>query len=194
MTSSPLNFRNSILVTLLNCMLFIPFCCSACCLSLFFVTAVFLIFSVNFSISSRISAAVVAALYAALPILSQGKKWALLCSTWRHSISLSTLYRRSSLCSRLSLLVVGDTKGVAFGGLVEAPLRPSTKKRYQGSNNTFVFTNASGYPVIFRPTCANRYFTLCSTVYLALGGGSHFALYLDSDLLIVKTLVDCDGC
>nr|KAJ0192831.1 hypothetical protein LSAT_V11C800454640 [Lactuca sativa] len=29
----------------------------------------------------------------------------------------------------------------------------------------------------------NRYFTLCSTEYLALGGGNHFALYLDSDLL-----------
>nr|GEW10254.1 hypothetical protein [Tanacetum cinerariifolium] len=80
-------------------------------------------------------------------------------------------------------VVVGDTKGAVFGGLVEAPLRPSTKKRYQGSNNTFVFTNASGPPVIFRPTGANRYFTLCSTEYLALGGGSHFALYLDSDLL-----------
>lgn len=124
-----------------------------------------------------------AALYAALPVLSQGKKWVLLYSTWRHGISLSTLYRRSSLCSGLSLLVVGDTKGAVFGGLVEAPLRPSTKKRYQGSNNTFVFTNAAGPPVIFRPTGANRYFTLCSTEYLALGGGSHFALYLDSDLL-----------
>ncbi|GKD58009.1 oxidation resistance protein 1-like protein, partial [Tanacetum coccineum] len=104
-----------------------------------------------------------AALYAALPVLSQGKKWALLCSTWRHSISLSTLYRRSSLCSRLSLLVVGDTKGVAFGGLVEAPLRPSTKKRYQGSNNTFVLTNASGPPVIFCPTgviCMDSVFVL----------------------------------
>ncbi|GKD82116.1 oxidation resistance protein 1-like protein, partial [Tanacetum coccineum] len=94
--------------------------------------------------------------------------------------------------------VVGDTKGAVFGGLVEARLRPSTKKIYllryflitmRGSNNTFVFTNASGPPVIFRPTGANRYFTLCSTVYLALGGGSHFALYLDSDLFIVKALV-----
>lgn len=28
----------------------------------------------------------------------------------------------------------------------------------------------------------NRYFTLCSTDYLALGGGNHFALYLDGDL------------
>ncbi|KAJ9541118.1 hypothetical protein OSB04_027624, partial [Centaurea solstitialis] len=88
-------------------------------------------------------------LYVALPSLSQGKKWVLLYSTWRHGISLSTLYRRSNLCPGLSLLVVGDRKGAVFGGLVEAPLRPSTKKRYQ---------------------------------YLALGGGSHFAMYLDSDL------------
>nr|XP_043632363.1 oxidation resistance protein 1 [Erigeron canadensis] len=123
------------------------------------------------------------ALYAALPVLSQGKKWVLLYSTWRHGISLSTLYRRSSLCSGLSLLVVGDRNDAVFGGLVEAPLRPSTKKRYQGSNNTFVFTNTPGCTVVFRPTGANRYFTLCSTEYLALGGGSHFALYLDSDLL-----------
>ncbi|CAI9285525.1 unnamed protein product [Lactuca saligna] len=70
-------------------------------------------------------------LYVALPVLSQGKKWVLLYSTWRHGISLSTLYRRSNLCPGLSLLVVGDRKGAVFGGLVEAPLKPSTKKRYQ---------------------------------------------------------------
>nr|KAJ0203349.1 hypothetical protein LSAT_V11C500267040 [Lactuca sativa] len=122
-------------------------------------------------------------LYVALPVLSQGKKWVLLYSTWRHGISLSTLYRRSNLCPGLSLLVIGDRKGAVFGGLVEAPLKPSTKKRYQGSNDTFVFTNTPGRPVIYRPTGVNRYFTLCSTEYLALGGGNHFALYLDSDLL-----------
>ncbi|CAI9282711.1 unnamed protein product [Lactuca saligna] len=109
-------------------------------------------------------------LYVALPVLSQGKKWVLLYSTWRHGISLSTLYRRSNLCPGLSLLVVGDRKGAVFGGLVEAPLKPSTKKRYQGSNDTFVFTNTPGRPVIYRPTGVNRYFTLCSTEYLALGG------------------------
>ncbi|KAH9299589.1 hypothetical protein KI387_031271, partial [Taxus chinensis] len=46
-----------------------------------------------------------------------------------------------------------------------------------------VFTNVSGTPVTFRPTGANRYFVLCSNDSLALGGGGHFALYLDGDLL-----------
>ncbi|QHO19796.1 TLD domain-containing protein [Arachis hypogaea] len=49
--------------------------------------------------------------------------------------------------------------------------------------STFVFTNISGHPVIYRPTGLNRYFTLCNSEFLAIGGGSHFALYLDGDLL-----------
>ncbi|WCJ31876.1 TLD-domain containing nucleolar protein [Euphorbia peplus] len=121
-------------------------------------------------------------LYASLPALVQGRKWLLLYSTWRHGISLSTLYRRSMLWPGLSLLVVGDKKGAVFGGLVEAPLRPNNK-RYQGTNNTFVFTDIPGRHEIFRPTGANRYFTLCSPDFLAIGGGGHFALYLDGDLL-----------
>ncbi|KAF6140674.1 hypothetical protein GIB67_013967 [Kingdonia uniflora] len=91
-------------------------------------------------------------LYVSLPALVQGKKWVLLYSTWRHGISLLTLYRRSMLCPGLSLLVVGDRKGAIFGGLVEAPLRPSNKRKYQGTNNSFVFTNTSGHPVVFHPT------------------------------------------
>ncbi|XP_004288205.1 PREDICTED: TLD domain-containing protein 2 [Fragaria vesca subsp. vesca] len=122
------------------------------------------------------------ALYSSFPVLVQGRRWLLLYSTWRHGISLSTLYRRSMLWPGLSLLVVGDRKGAVFGGLVEAPLRP-TNKKYQGTNDTFVFTNTSGDPVIYRPTGANRYFTLCATDFLAIGGGGHFALYLNSDLL-----------
>ncbi|KAK0608585.1 hypothetical protein LWI29_032845 [Acer saccharum] len=121
-------------------------------------------------------------LYASLPGIIQGRKWLLLYSTWRHGMSLSTLYRRSMLWPGSSLLVVGDRKGAVFGGLVEAPLRP-TNKKYQGTNSTFVFTDTPGHPVIFRPTGANRYFTLCSTDFLAVGGGGHFALYLDGDLL-----------
>ncbi|XP_054805402.1 uncharacterized protein LOC129308350 [Prosopis cineraria] len=121
-------------------------------------------------------------LYASLPALIHGRKWMLLYSTQRHGISLLTLYRRSLLWPGLSLLVVGDRKGAVFGGLVEAPLKPSNKK-YQGSSNTFVFTSTSGYPTVYRPTGVNRYFTLCSPDFLAIGGGGHFALYLDGDLL-----------
>ncbi|XP_028779798.1 oxidation resistance protein 1 [Neltuma alba] len=122
-------------------------------------------------------------LYASLPALIHGRKWMLLYSTWRHGISLSTLYRRSMLWPGLSLLVVGDRKGAVFGGLVEAPLKPSSKRKYQGTNNTFVFTDATGHPTVYRPTGVNRYFTLCTTDFLAVGGGGHFALYLDGDLL-----------
>ncbi|XP_052191177.1 uncharacterized protein LOC127800545 isoform X2 [Diospyros lotus] len=122
-------------------------------------------------------------LYLALPALVQGRKWVLLYSTWRHGISLATLYRRTMLCPGLSLLVVGDRSGAVFGGLVDGPLRPTNKRKYQGTNNSFVFTSKSGHPVIFWPTGINRYFTLCTTDFLALGGGGHFALYLDGDLL-----------
>ncbi|KAK4791620.1 hypothetical protein SAY86_032033 [Trapa natans] len=122
-------------------------------------------------------------LYASLPALVQGRKWFLLYSTWRHGISLSTLYRRSMLWPGLSLLVVGDKKGAIFGGLVEAPLQPTNKKKYQGTNSTFVFTTTDDHPNIFRPTGANRYYTLCSRDFLAIGGGGHFAIYLDNDLL-----------
>ncbi|GMI67674.1 oxidation resistance 1 [Hibiscus trionum] len=122
------------------------------------------------------------ALYESLPAIVHGRKWLLLYSTWRHGISLSTLYRRSMLWPGISLLVVGDRRGAVFGGLVEAPLKP-TNKKYQGTNSTFVFTDRPGDTVIFRPTGANRYFTLCSTEFLAVGGGGHFALYLDGDLL-----------
>jgi hypothetical protein len=44
-------------------------------------------------------------LYTSLPALVQGRKWILLYSTWRHGISLSTLYRKSLLWPGLSLLV-----------------------------------------------------------------------------------------
>ncbi|XP_045812933.1 oxidation resistance protein 1-like [Trifolium pratense] len=122
-------------------------------------------------------------LYASLPPLMHGRKWLLLYSTWRNGISLSTLYRRSMLWPGLSLLVVGDKKGAVFGSLVETPLKPSNKRKYQGTNSTYVFTNISGHPFIYRPTGVNRYFTLCNTDYIAIGGGGHFALYLDGDLL-----------
>ncbi|CAL0306578.1 unnamed protein product [Lupinus luteus] len=133
--------------------------------------------------SKLVSDSIRKVVYDSLPTLIHGRKWMMLYSTWKHGISLSTLYRRSMLWPGMSLLVVGDRKGAVFGGLVEAPLIASNKRKYQGTNNSYVFTNISGHPVIYRPTGVNRYFTLCTTESLAIGGGGHFALYLDGDLL-----------
>ncbi|KAG6504796.1 hypothetical protein ZIOFF_037143 [Zingiber officinale] len=108
-----------------------------------------------------------AALYFSLPTLVKGRNWLLL----------------YSFDTALGDMVVGDQKGAVFGGLVEAPLQPTSRRKYQGTNISFVFSDVSGTPVIFRPTGSNHYFTLCSSEFLALGGGGHFALYLDGDLL-----------
>uniref|UniRef100_A0A9I9CP60 TLDc domain-containing protein n=1 Tax=Cucumis melo TaxID=3656 RepID=A0A9I9CP60_CUCME len=104
-------------------------------------------------------------------------------STLKHGISLRTLIRKSGELSGPCLLVVGDQQGAVFGGLLECPLKPTAKRKYQGTNQTFVFTTMCGEPQLFRPTGANRYFYMCMDDLLALGGGSNFALRLEEDLL-----------
>ncbi|KAK6781094.1 hypothetical protein RDI58_023278 [Solanum bulbocastanum] len=118
-----------------------------------------------------------------LPNIVKGCQWVLLYSTARHGISLRTLIRKSADISGPCLLITGDKKGAVFGGLLEAPLKPTAKRKYQGTNQSFVFTTLYGEPRLFRPTGANRYFHLCLNDILALGGGGNFALSLDGELL-----------
>ncbi|XP_022157946.1 oxidation resistance protein 1 [Momordica charantia] len=118
-----------------------------------------------------------------LPNIVKGCQWVLLYSTLRHGISLRTLIRKSNELSGPCLLVVGDRQGAVFGGLLECPLKPTAKRKYQGTNQTFVFTTMYGEPQLFRPTGANRYYYMCMDDLLALGGGGNFALRLDGDLL-----------
>ncbi|KAI8560770.1 hypothetical protein RHMOL_Rhmol04G0281700 [Rhododendron molle] len=112
-------------------------------------------------------------------------------STIKHGISLRTLIRRSADLAGPCLLIVGDKQGAVFGGLLECPLKPTPKRKYQGTNQTFVFTTIYGEPRLFRPTGANRYFYLCLNDLLALGGGGNFALCLDGELL-TGTSGPCD--
>ncbi|KAJ4955212.1 hypothetical protein NE237_011995 [Protea cynaroides] len=121
--------------------------------------------------------------HSSLPNIVKGCQWVLLYSTLKHGISLRTLLRKSADLSGPCLLIVGDMKGAVFGGLLECPLKPTAKRKYQGTNQTFVFTTLYGEPRIFRATGANRYFYLCLNDILALGGGGSFALCLDGDLL-----------
>eukprot|EP00246_Nothoceros_aenigmaticus_P017572 TRINITY_DN86_c0_g2_i1.p1 TRINITY_DN86_c0_g2~~TRINITY_DN86_c0_g2_i1.p1 ORF type:complete len:368 (-),score=63.36 TRINITY_DN86_c0_g2_i1:750-1853(-) len=122
-------------------------------------------------------------IYSALPTLAQGRTWVLLYSTRIHGMSLLTLYRRTHVLESPYLLVAADSEGTVFGGLLPATLDPTPKRKYQGSSESFVFTNVSDRPKVFRPTGMNRYFVLCTNESLAFGGGGHFALNLDSELL-----------
>lgn len=133
--------------------------------------------------SAILSESLRSSLCAELPTLVRGREWELLYSTWKHGISLLTLYRRSTYLSGPCLLVVEDSRGTVFGGLLLSPLNPTVKTKFQGTNDTFVFTNISTKLSLFHPTGLNRYFFLCTNEMLAFGGGGSFALHLDGDLL-----------
>ncbi|KAL7118822.1 hypothetical protein ACP275_02G025100 [Erythranthe tilingii] len=120
---------------------------------------------------------------ASLPNIVKGCQWVLLYSTARDGISLHTLVRKSAGLTGPCLLITGDKQGAVFGGLLDCPLTPTAKRKYQGTTQSFVFTTMYGEPRLFRPTGANRYFYLCLNDLLALGGGAHFALCLTEDLL-----------
>ncbi|KAL3620650.1 hypothetical protein CASFOL_036134 [Castilleja foliolosa] len=120
---------------------------------------------------------------ASLPNIVKGCEWVLLYSTAKHGISLHTLVRKSACLTGPCLLITGDRQGAVFGGLLDCPLKPTSKRKYQGTNQSFVFTTLYGEPRLFRPTGANRYFYLCLNNLLALGGGANFALSLNEDLL-----------
>ncbi|XP_011091236.1 oxidation resistance protein 1 isoform X1 [Sesamum indicum] len=118
-----------------------------------------------------------------LPNIVKGCQWVLLYSSIRHGISLRTLIRQSADLPGPCLLITGDMQGAVFGGLLDCPLKPTAVWKYQGTNQTFVFTTICGEPRLFKATGANRYFYMCLNNLLAFGGGANFALCLNEDLL-----------
>lgn len=133
--------------------------------------------------SSFISPDLYEFLQSSLPNIVKGCQWVLLYSTSRDGISLRTLLRKSVDLPGFCLLIVGDMQGAVFGGLLDCPLKPTAKRKYQGTNYSFVFTTIYDQPRLFRATGANRYYYLCLNDLLAFGGGGNFALCLDEDLL-----------
>ncbi|CAM9222647.1 unnamed protein product, partial [Heterosigma akashiwo] len=75
-----------------------------------------------------------------------------------------------------------DHTGAVFGGFAEGAWRRSGD-RYYGEAGTFVFRLLPGGAGAqgFHWRGKNRYFMLCNQEGLALGGGGHFALFLDPD-------------
>ncbi|GJP43025.1 hypothetical protein CLOM_g2531 [Closterium sp. NIES-68] len=133
--------------------------------------------------SFLLSEATRAAVFKHLPATASSRKWVLLYSTIKHGISLLTLYRRASMLPGPCLLVASDSTGTVFGAFSPTSLSPSDRRKYQGSNQCFVFSDASGSPTVHRATGRNHYYVLPTHDCLAFGGGGKFALRLEEDLL-----------
>ncbi|CAI5494999.1 unnamed protein product [Closterium sp. Naga37s-1] len=134
--------------------------------------------------SFLLSEATRAAVFKHLPATVSSRKWVLLYSTVKHGISLLTLYRRASMLPGPCLLVVSDSAGTIFGAFSSpSALIPSDRRKYQGSNHCFVFSDISGAPTVHAATGRNHYYVLPAHDCLAFGGGGRFALRLEDDLL-----------
>ncbi|CDF38015.1 unnamed protein product [Chondrus crispus] len=112
----------------------------------------------------------------------------LLYSTNEHGMSLLTLYNRVKTASP-TLLVIRDTKDRVFGCYAAAPWKASSA-RYYGTGESFVFgTDGPDVVKVYKWSRENSFFQFTSHSFLAIGGGagSHFALWVDEDLLMGTT-------
>ncbi|XP_042376416.1 oxidation resistance protein 1-like isoform X2 [Zingiber officinale] len=126
-----------------------------------------------------------------LPNIVKGCQWILLYSTWKHGISFQTLLRKSADPPGPCLLIVGDMQGAIFGGLLNSPLKPTSKRKYQLVSRAqakplcsvqFMGSQDSSEQLTLI-TGANRFYYLCLNDQLAFGGGQNFALSIEEDLL-----------
>lgn len=115
-------------------------------------------------------------------------KWDLLYSTCRDGISLQTLYRRvASTCP--TILVVKDMQNHVFGVFAPDPWKVNHK--FYGTGETFVFklepsAEANSYhwnQKEHSEAKRNNFFMFSTDDCIGVGGGGHFALWLDEDLL-----------
>lgn len=128
----------------------------------------------------------VEALTEALPERFRHHTWGLAYSTKRDGISLQTLYRRVR-GDAPTILVVEDSDGYLFG--VFASEAWKVHERFYGTGETFVFQlkpevrtwrwNQEAHCQEHR----NNFFMFSTHDCIACGGGGHFALWLDEDLL-----------
>ncbi|CAI5515164.1 unnamed protein product [Closterium sp. Naga37s-1] len=136
-------------------------------------------FNPRANLSTPPSPASAYSLAVALPARLRTARWTLLYSTARDGISLATLYRKVAKKGP-SLLIVRDSRKHVFGCFTSEEWKAST--RYYGNGECFAF-QVRPRLMAFRWTRVNALFMLSSANSLALGGGDHYSLLLQSDLL-----------
>jgi hypothetical protein len=136
--------------------------------------------------SSLLNAEHFQSLYNELPKRYKRHRWELLYSTARDGTSLQTLYRHVAQVQP-TILLVRDMQGHLFG--VFAPEPWEVHYKFYGTGETFVFElepELHMYHWKQSPkdgSKRNDYFMFSTKDCLAVGGGGHFALWLDEDLI-----------
>ena len=117
------------------------------------------------------------------PKARHNERWTLLYSTACDGISLSTLFRANQTAggSGPALMLIRDDGGGIFGAYTSDRWRREKIGRCYGNGEAFVF-RVIPQRVRHSWTQANYLFQSGSTASLSLGGGSHFAIWLDGDL------------
>eukprot|EP01035_Chromulina_nebulosa_P018158 gene18158-23814_t len=118
-----------------------------------------------------------------LPTSYQCYNWHLLYRLSKDGSNLNTLINSASTTtSTIYLLIILDSNGSKFGGLITSRLGTSNGG-YIGTNDTNVFTFIHNNNLeMYSSSGSNSYYLLTTHEVLALGGGGDFAIYLDSDL------------
>jgi len=121
---------------------------------------------------------VCAQLVRAMPARNRMSDWQLLYSTSLHGFSLQTFFALVGKSSP-TLLAIRDSYDNVFGCYAASPW-VSTGHRYYGTGETFLFS-AHPHFAVYKWTHANSFFQLSSLDNLAVGGGGHFGLWIDSE-------------
>lgn len=101
-------------------------------------------------------------------------------------IALSTLLKKAAHASP-SFLVLRDTGNHVFGCYASVPWKDSSSRSY-GTGECWVFrASPAGDMEVFKWSRKNSFFQVSSHEHVAIGGGGHFALWIDEDLLYGST-------
>jgi len=112
--------------------------------------------------------------------LRQKENWYLLYGTTTYGVSLNTFYVRTK-DQGPSVIVIKDKNGRLFGGFASDSWR--IESRFYGTGETFLFSvdPKTLELIIYRWTKKNSNFMCSRRDFIALGGGTNFGLWMDSD-------------
>jgi hypothetical protein len=117
----------------------------------------------------------------ALPPRYAALTWRLVYATARDGTSLATLLRASAPLRGACLLLIRDAGGAAFGAFTPAPWHPHAPRASFGTGEARVLT-LRPQRCVYPWARTNSVFQTATAASISLGGGSHFAVYLDADL------------